>query len=114
MTQIGGKCLTFFNWFHKKKKANIVFEDTVSEQLANNEVIPSKTEEVIASSDSVILSESEYNPLDVISVFQYALKKYGSSICCNPTRLRNIMADLGPNIARESKMLIALSNKNDL
>ena len=107
MTQIGGKCLTFFDWFHKKKKANIVFEDTVSEQLANNEVIPSKTEEVIASSDSVILSESEYNPLD-------ALKKYGSSICCNPTRLRNIMADLGPNIARESKMLIALSNKNDL
>ena len=106
--------MTFFGWFRKKKKANIVFEDIVSEQIANNEVIPPKTEEVIASSDSVIVSESEYNPLDVISVFQYALKKYGSSICCNPTRLRNIMADLGPNIARESKMLIALSNKNDL
>lgn len=62
----------------------------------------------------MIVSENEYNPLDVISVFQYALKKYGNSICGNPTRLRNIMADLGPNIARDSKMLIALSSKNDL
>ncbi|MCQ2497713.1 MAG: hypothetical protein MJ133_01900 [Lachnospiraceae bacterium] len=106
--------MSFFDWFRKKKKANTIVEDAVSEQIENKEVILPKTEEIIISSDPVIVSESEYNPLDVISVFQYALKKYGSSICSNPTRLRNIMADLGPNIARESKMLIALSSKNDL
>lgn len=114
MTRIGGKRLSFFDWFRKKKKANTIVGDAVSEQIKNKEVILAKTEEIIISSDPVIVSESEYNPLDVISVFQYALKKYGSSICSNPTRLRNIMADLGPNIARESKMLIALSSKNDL
>ena len=106
--------MSFFDWFRKKKKANTIVGDTISEQIENKEVILSKTEEIISSSSPVIVSASEYNPLDVISVFQYALKKYGSSICSNPTRLRNIMADLGPNIARESKMLIALSSKNDL
>ena len=111
---MGGKRLSFFDWFRKKKKANTIVGDTISEQIENKEVILSKTEEIISSSSPVIVSASEYNPLDVISVFQYALKKYGSSICSNPTRLRNIMADLGPNIARESKMLIALSSKNDL
>lgn len=114
MTWMGGKRLSFFDWFRKKKKANTIVGDTISEQIENKEVILSKTEEIISSSSPVIVSASEYNPLDVISVFQYALKKYGSSICSNPTRLRNIMADLGPNIARESKMLIALSSKNDL
>ena len=106
--------MSFFDWFRRKKKANTVVEDAVSEPIENKEVILPKTEEIIISSNPVIVSESEYNPLDVISVFQYALKKYGSSICSNPIRLRNIMADLGPNIVRESKMLISLSNKNDL
>lgn len=106
--------MSFFDWIRKKRKADTSVEGTVSEQIENNEIIIPKTEEIIILSDSVIVSESEYNPLDVISVFQYALKKYGTSICNNPIRLRNVMADLGPNIARESKMLIALSNKNDL
>ena len=106
--------MSFFDWFRKKKKANTFVEDNICEKIESKEVILSKTEEIIISSDSVIVSESEYNPLDVISVFQYALKKYGSSICSNPMRLRNIMADLGPDIARESKILIALSSKSDL
>ena len=103
--------MPFFDWFRKKIKkdtADIAVEHTQSVEKVENK------DEIIISTVPVITSEREYNSLDVISVFQYALKKYGNRISSNPTRLRDIMTDLGPNIPGESNMLIALSSKDDL
>ncbi len=104
--------MPFFDWIRKKIKKDTA--DIAVEHTQSVEEIVENKDEIIISTVPVIDRESEYNSLDVISVFQYALKKYGNRISSNPTRLRDIMTDLGPSISGESNMLIALSTKDDL
>jgi hypothetical protein len=72
--------IVFFDLFRKKLK-----NDTGKADIEQTHSVEPKIEnanEFITTKSSVIVSESEYNPLDIISVFQYAIKKKWTMVIC--------------------------------
>lgn len=55
--------------------------------------------------ERVEIDYSEFDSESISSAFNYAILKYGNSICNEPDRLKNILSDLAPNLSREIKLL---------
>ena len=47
--------------------------------------------------ERVEIDYSEFDSESISSAFNYAILKYGNSICNEPDRLKNILSDLAPN-----------------
>lgn len=55
--------------------------------------------------ESVEINYSEFDAASISSVFNYVILKFGSSICNEPDRLKNVLSDLAPALSREIKLL---------
>ena len=63
---------------------------------------------------SVVINSADYDATDIVSTFKYAILKYGITICEESGRLKNIISDLSPQLSKENKLLILLSQSGYL
>lgn len=121
----------FSNWFKRIKSPNESIEpkdEHVAEEIIE-EAISKSQDDTFASgvfeekrtgsvtqvqAPAIIINPSEYDSADIISTFKYALLKYGDNICREADRLKNIMSDLAPSLAREIKLLNLLCKNGNI
>ena len=78
-----------------------LFKNKRKRREEENRTVTAK-EEIL---EHVEINYNEFDSESISSTFNYVVLKYGSSICNEPDRLKNILSDLAPNLSREIKLL---------
>lgn len=86
------------------------FKELFNKNKAKNESCEEIRKEIEAN--VIEVDQSAYDSTSIVSTLEYAVSKYGRSICSNPSMLKNVLADLSPNLTREIKIVYCLCSSN--